>query len=137
MACPITFSDEELKSHYRDAEGWNEIADFWDSLDGFVHRVSTGKVQKPTDILTRHSVRDRMRLNLAKLAITLPDFLQITEGSEPLYLSFEQKNAVILEFQQPSTRSGLSLDISPPPLRGRKTSLQRGTLVRLQPPSRL
>lgn len=38
MACPITFSDEELKSHYRDAEGWNEIADFWDSLDGFVHR---------------------------------------------------------------------------------------------------
>lgn len=38
VSCPITFTDEELRAHYRDAEGWNERADFWDSLEGFVHR---------------------------------------------------------------------------------------------------
>ncbi|TVY81629.1 Altered inheritance of mitochondria protein, partial [Lachnellula suecica] len=36
--CPIHFTEEELQAHYRDAEGWNERADFWDSLAGFVSR---------------------------------------------------------------------------------------------------
>ncbi|ETI26769.1 hypothetical protein G647_10214 [Cladophialophora carrionii CBS 160.54] len=36
--CPISFTDEELEAHYRDAEGWNEQADFWDSLEHLVHR---------------------------------------------------------------------------------------------------
>jgi len=27
-----------IKAHLVDGEGWNEAADFWDSLQGFVHR---------------------------------------------------------------------------------------------------
>ncbi|KAF2756096.1 hypothetical protein EJ05DRAFT_502559 [Pseudovirgaria hyperparasitica] len=38
VPCPIKFTDEELEAHLRDSEGWNELADFWDSLQGFVHR---------------------------------------------------------------------------------------------------
>lgn len=38
IPCPIEFTDEEIKAHIRDGEGWNENADFWDSLQGFVHR---------------------------------------------------------------------------------------------------
>ncbi|TVY26231.1 Altered inheritance of mitochondria protein, mitochondrial [Lachnellula hyalina] len=36
--CPIHFTEEELQAHYRDGEGWNERADFWDSLAGLVGR---------------------------------------------------------------------------------------------------
>lgn len=36
--CPIHFTEEELQVHYRDGEGWNEQADFWDSLTGLVSR---------------------------------------------------------------------------------------------------
>ncbi|MCJ1478981.1 Phosphotransferase enzyme [Lambiella insularis] len=36
--CPIQFTEEELQAHYRDGEGWNERADFWDSLAGLVSR---------------------------------------------------------------------------------------------------
>jgi hypothetical protein len=36
--CPIEFTEEEIKAHLEDEEGWNETADFWDSLQGFVHR---------------------------------------------------------------------------------------------------
>ncbi|CZS93857.1 probable FMP29 Found in Mitochondrial Proteome [Rhynchosporium graminicola] len=36
--CPIRFTEEELQAHYRDGEGWNERADFWDSIAGFVSR---------------------------------------------------------------------------------------------------
>lgn len=38
IPCPIEFTDEEIQAHLRDGEGWNENADFWDSLQGFVHR---------------------------------------------------------------------------------------------------
>ncbi|KAF7172728.1 hypothetical protein CNMCM5623_004903 [Aspergillus felis] len=38
VACPNKFTDEELKTHYREGEGWNEQADFWDALRGFVDR---------------------------------------------------------------------------------------------------
>ena len=38
MPCPIHFTAEEIKEHTRDGEGWNDNADFWDSLDGYVHR---------------------------------------------------------------------------------------------------
>ncbi|TVY39560.1 Altered inheritance of mitochondria protein, mitochondrial [Lachnellula subtilissima] len=36
--CPIHFTEEELQVHYRDGKGWNERADFWNSLAGFVSR---------------------------------------------------------------------------------------------------
>jgi len=36
--CPIHFTEEEVQAHYKDGEGWNERADFWDSLAGFVSR---------------------------------------------------------------------------------------------------
>jgi hypothetical protein len=38
LPCPISFSEEDIKAHLADGEGWNENADFWDSLQGFVHR---------------------------------------------------------------------------------------------------
>ncbi|KAG9228229.1 kinase-like domain-containing protein [Amylocarpus encephaloides] len=36
--CPIHFTEEGLQAHNRDGEGWNERADFWDSVAGFVSR---------------------------------------------------------------------------------------------------
>ncbi|KAK0109425.1 Phosphotransferase enzyme [Cadophora gregata] len=36
--CPIHFTEEELEAHYKDGEGWNERADFWDSIAGLVGR---------------------------------------------------------------------------------------------------
>ncbi|GFF87560.1 conserved hypothetical protein [Aspergillus lentulus] len=38
VACPINVTDEELKTHDREGEGWNEQADFWDALRGFAER---------------------------------------------------------------------------------------------------
>ncbi|KAF1840944.1 uncharacterized protein K460DRAFT_347404 [Cucurbitaria berberidis CBS 394.84] len=38
IPCPIEFTDEEIKAHLLDGESWNENADFWDSLQGFVYR---------------------------------------------------------------------------------------------------
>ena len=36
--CPIHFMEENLQAHYRDGEGWNDRADFWDSVAGLVSR---------------------------------------------------------------------------------------------------
>lgn len=38
VACPIRFTEEDLETHTRDGVGWNETADFWASLEGFVAR---------------------------------------------------------------------------------------------------
>jgi hypothetical protein len=38
IPCPINFTQEEIEQHLADGEGWNDVADFWDSLQGFVHR---------------------------------------------------------------------------------------------------
>lgn len=38
VPCPIHFSEEDIQNHMRDGEGWNEQADFWDELEGFVAR---------------------------------------------------------------------------------------------------
>lgn len=36
--CPIHFTEDELKSHLVDAEGWNEVQDFFDSIEDLVKR---------------------------------------------------------------------------------------------------
>ncbi|KAH8726640.1 kinase-like domain-containing protein [Phaeosphaeriaceae sp. PMI808] len=36
--CPYHFSSKEIAQHQRDGEGFNENADFWDNLEGRVHR---------------------------------------------------------------------------------------------------
>ncbi|KAE8147108.1 phosphotransferase family protein [Aspergillus avenaceus] len=36
--CPIDFSSEEIRKHYEDGEGWNEVQDFWDALSGIMSR---------------------------------------------------------------------------------------------------
>ncbi|GIK05338.1 phosphotransferase enzyme [Aspergillus viridinutans] len=36
--CPISFSPEEIHRHYEDAEGWNEVQDFWDAISGIMGR---------------------------------------------------------------------------------------------------
>lgn len=38
IPCPIHLTDAQLEAHAREAEEWNETADFWDSLEGLVHR---------------------------------------------------------------------------------------------------
>ena len=38
VPCPIHFTADELQSHAEDAEGWNEVQDFWDSVSGIVAR---------------------------------------------------------------------------------------------------
>ncbi|TVY94253.1 Altered inheritance of mitochondria protein, mitochondrial [Lachnellula willkommii] len=38
IPCPIHFTEDELRSHLDDAEGWNEVQDFWDSVAGIVER---------------------------------------------------------------------------------------------------
>jgi hypothetical protein len=36
--CPVQFSAGELADHDKEAKIWNENADFWSALDGFVSR---------------------------------------------------------------------------------------------------
>ncbi|TQB67571.1 Phosphotransferase enzyme [Monascus purpureus] len=38
VECPINFSPEEIRKHYEDSEGWNEVQDFWDALSGIMSR---------------------------------------------------------------------------------------------------
>lgn len=36
--CPIHFTEDEQRKHLQDAEGWNEVQDFFDSIEGLVKR---------------------------------------------------------------------------------------------------
>ncbi|KAB8272597.1 phosphotransferase family protein [Aspergillus minisclerotigenes] len=38
--CPIVFSPKEIRKHYEDSEGWNEVQDFWDALSGILSKDS-------------------------------------------------------------------------------------------------
>lgn len=38
VPCPISFSHAEIEAHLRASEGWNERANFWSALDGFVSK---------------------------------------------------------------------------------------------------
>jgi hypothetical protein len=38
ISCPIAFTDEEFKSHLKDGENWNDIADLWDAFQNLVSR---------------------------------------------------------------------------------------------------
>ncbi|KAH8591566.1 hypothetical protein B0O99DRAFT_654279 [Bisporella sp. PMI_857] len=38
VSCPIHLTEEDIQNHMRDGERWNEEADFWDGLEGFVAR---------------------------------------------------------------------------------------------------
>ena len=38
IPCPIHFTDADLNLHARDSEGWNDNAEFWSSLEGFIER---------------------------------------------------------------------------------------------------
>lgn len=38
VPCPISFTSEELEAHERVAVDWNDRANFWSSLEGFVSR---------------------------------------------------------------------------------------------------
>lgn len=38
--CPYHFTEDELKSYAVDAEGWNEVQDFFDSIEDLVKRDS-------------------------------------------------------------------------------------------------
>jgi hypothetical protein len=36
--CPIHFSQDELREHADDGDGWNEVQDFWRAVEGIVAR---------------------------------------------------------------------------------------------------
>lgn len=36
--CPIHFTNDEVRSHLIDSEGWNEVQDFFDSVKDIVKR---------------------------------------------------------------------------------------------------
>ncbi|EGC46551.1 phosphotransferase enzyme family protein [Histoplasma capsulatum var. duboisii H88] len=36
--CPFHFSEDEIRQHHEDGEGFNETQDFWDSVEGIVDR---------------------------------------------------------------------------------------------------
>lgn len=38
FACPIHFTQDELRRHVEDGEGWNEAQDFWKAIGGIVAR---------------------------------------------------------------------------------------------------
>ncbi|KAL2862667.1 uncharacterized protein BJX67DRAFT_391106 [Aspergillus lucknowensis] len=38
IPCPIHFTDEELRFHEEDGEGWNDAQDFWDSVSMIISR---------------------------------------------------------------------------------------------------
>jgi hypothetical protein len=38
FACPIHFTQDELREHAADGEGWNEVQDFWRAVEGIVAR---------------------------------------------------------------------------------------------------
>lgn len=33
---PINFTDEEIRVHEREGQGWNEVQEFWDAVDHMV-----------------------------------------------------------------------------------------------------
>ncbi|KAL5343894.1 kinase-like domain-containing protein [Aspergillus crustosus] len=38
IPCPIHFTEEELRLHSTEGEGWNEVQDFWKSIDSLVKK---------------------------------------------------------------------------------------------------
>ena len=65
VPCPISFTDEELQSHIQDAEGWNERAEFWESLEGFVRRdgwTANDKYDRALEMFAK--IRDQELQNL-------------------------------------------------------------------------
>ncbi|EAW12144.1 uncharacterized protein ACLA_061040 [Aspergillus clavatus NRRL 1] len=36
--CPLDFTPEEIRRHYEEGEGWNEVQDFWDAISGLMGR---------------------------------------------------------------------------------------------------
>ncbi|CZT48640.1 related to FMP29 Found in Mitochondrial Proteome [Rhynchosporium secalis] len=52
-ACPIHFTEEDLQNHMRDAEGFNEQADFWDRMEGLIARdgwISNERYEEALDL---------------------------------------------------------------------------------------
>lgn len=49
--CPIHFTEEELKNHLKDGEGWNEVQDFFNHIDGVVKRDGWTSNETYTDAL--------------------------------------------------------------------------------------
>ena len=35
---PYQLLSEQIRKHYEDGEGWNEVQDFWDALSGIMGR---------------------------------------------------------------------------------------------------
>ncbi|KNG49901.1 duf833 domain-containing protein [Stemphylium lycopersici] len=60
--CPIDFTAEEIEEHHRDGEGWNEDADFWDRMQGFVGRdgwTAHGNYDRALEVFA--DIKDRAR----------------------------------------------------------------------------
>jgi hypothetical protein len=69
VPCPIHFTEDELRAHAQDSDGWNEVQDFWDSVDGLVAR----------DGWTSHETYDEAVAMFANLRKT---GMEVMEGEE-------------------------------------------------------
>lgn len=70
IPCAIGFADEEINAHLLDGEGWNENADFWDSLEGFVHRdgwTSNENYEQAFEMFARSREQALQRLSVEEL----------------------------------------------------------------------
>jgi hypothetical protein len=60
--CPIHFTEADLKSHWQDAEGWNEVQDFFDSINDLVKRDGWTRNETFADALAFFSNMRRVGL---------------------------------------------------------------------------
>jgi hypothetical protein len=68
--CPIHFSEDELRSHLEDAEGWNEVGEFFQLIESFVTRQGW----------TRNERYDDARAFFSELRQEALDGLKICSG---------------------------------------------------------
>ena len=62
VACPIQFTEDELRAHSKDGEGWNDAQEFWDSVAGIVTRDGWTPIDKYDDAVALFSELRHMGL---------------------------------------------------------------------------
>nr|POF05967.1 altered inheritance of mitochondria protein 9, mitochondrial [Quercus suber] len=75
VPCPISFTKKEIEAHNRTSAGWNEKADFWSHLNGFVSRDGYTSTEHYED--ARRMFAELRERGLAQLSGTeLADFAE-------------------------------------------------------------
>jgi hypothetical protein len=70
--CLIHFSKEDLRRHRADADGWNEVQDFWDSIRGIMGRAGW----------TSHETYDQTAAIYSRVAAEISSGSNVAENCE-------------------------------------------------------